>query len=394
MLFKVPSDCNILWGSDCLNTYPTSSGLLDRINNISAISDFILKSKNSVKPDLSTLGFHFRRSRINSYFNKSYSDNKLLIKGRGLIFHICPSNVALIYLYSAIYGYLSGNVNVIKISSRSLDDFNESINFINSINRELISDFYQSNCFISYSNQINITSTISDSADMRVIWGGDDSVNKIKSIQGKVSSVDLAFPNKNSIAIIDCFEIKKLKSQKYVELLNKFYRDAYLYDHNACSSPKLVFWLNRDDSVVQKFWIDLSILIKNESSISLLRNSYLKFSRFAIDNDKHPARFFSMGLVVRDISLTFQLNNDNHAGLGFFNEFFADNLTQIELFLNDVLQTILYFGVELDELYDVINSLRFPGVHRVVPIGSALNMADVWDGQNFFTSMSRKIILE
>lgn len=172
MLFKVPADCNLLWGESLLNVYPVTSGSLERIDNISAICDFILKSKNFIRPDLFSLGFHFRKSRILSYFNKIDNTSKSITKGRGLVFHVCPSNVPLVYFYSAIYGYLAGNVNVVKISSRSIEDFKQTIDLIGSINQDLISDFYQSTCFITYDNGSNITSNISNNADMRVIWGG------------------------------------------------------------------------------------------------------------------------------------------------------------------------------------------------------------------------------
>ena len=48
--------------------------------------------------------------------NFDFKSNKLRV-GRGLIFHICPSNVPTNFAYSFFFGLLSGNSNIVKVPS-------------------------------------------------------------------------------------------------------------------------------------------------------------------------------------------------------------------------------------------------------------------------------------
>jgi hypothetical protein len=46
------------------------------------------------------------------------NNNDFLSLGRGLAFHICPSNVPTNFIYSFFFGLLSGNSNIIKMPSK------------------------------------------------------------------------------------------------------------------------------------------------------------------------------------------------------------------------------------------------------------------------------------
>ena len=50
---------------------------------------------------------------------KKKKDN-LISLGRGLAFHVCPSNVPTNFIYSFIFGILSGNSNIVKIPQKIL----------------------------------------------------------------------------------------------------------------------------------------------------------------------------------------------------------------------------------------------------------------------------------
>ena len=52
-----------------------------------------------------------------------FKDNELRL-GRGLLFHICPSNVPTNFIYSFFLGLLSGNSNIIKIPSKNFEEKN------------------------------------------------------------------------------------------------------------------------------------------------------------------------------------------------------------------------------------------------------------------------------
>ena len=66
--------------------------------------------------DLKALAFWCRKKNIENLIKKNLS-NEMRI-GLGLIFHITPSNIATNFIYSLFFGLLSGNSNVVKISSK------------------------------------------------------------------------------------------------------------------------------------------------------------------------------------------------------------------------------------------------------------------------------------
>ena len=76
-----------------------------------------LKSDKNIYnfPDLMYLMFWTRKKELLKYKNLILL-NELRV-GRGLAFHICPSNVPTNFFYSFIFGLLSGNSNIIKMPS-------------------------------------------------------------------------------------------------------------------------------------------------------------------------------------------------------------------------------------------------------------------------------------
>ena len=80
---------------------------------IEFLNDFSNSLKNfkeiNTYPDLIYLMFWCRSNKIRD-LSQDFEDNNLRL-GRGLIFHICPSNVPTNFVYSFFFGLLSGNSN-------------------------------------------------------------------------------------------------------------------------------------------------------------------------------------------------------------------------------------------------------------------------------------------
>ena len=62
----------------------------------------------------------------------------------------------------------------------------------------------------------------------------------------------------------------------------------------------------------------------------------------------------------------------------------------IPIITNDV-QTITYFGINKDEIKNLIIDNGLLGIDRVVPIGRAFDMGPFWDGFDVIQSLSRTI---
>ena len=58
------------------------------------------------------------------------------------------------------------------------------------------------------------------------------------------------------------------------------------------------------------------------------------------------------------------------------------------------IQTLTYFGVEKDKLFDIVYNAGNIGIDRIVPIGSALEMGIIWDGYDMIYSLTKIIDLK
>ena len=91
------------------------------VNFLDDFSNELKKQKKIYNfPDLVYLIFWTNYNKIQELKNKF--TNKNISLGRGLIFHICPSNVPTNFIYSFFFGLLSGNSNIVKIPSKNFQE--------------------------------------------------------------------------------------------------------------------------------------------------------------------------------------------------------------------------------------------------------------------------------
>ena len=64
---------------------------------------------------------------------KNYNIKKELYIGRGLVFHVVPSNVPTNFIYSLTFGLLSGNSNIIKLPEKNFIQIDLLLSLINKI---------------------------------------------------------------------------------------------------------------------------------------------------------------------------------------------------------------------------------------------------------------------
>jgi hypothetical protein len=251
---------------------------------------------------------------------------------------------------------------------------------------------------IKYGHIEKITAKFSSMADIRVIWGGDETIKSIRAIPLKPTAVELTFADKFSFALIKSNSVLKSEDSKVQTLVEKFYNDAFWIGQQACSSSRLIVWLgDRDESLKaqERFWTLLeSFLLKNppqditpsdiinklvtecslaiEGSVNIIKGSTPYINRVLIDNLE-------------------ELYENLHCGAGLFYELFSNDLESIFENSTKKHQTISYFGFKKDEIQEAILKATPYGVDRVVPIGRALDFSYIWDGFNLLNSFSREI---
>ena len=104
---------------------------------ISELSKNLLTNRNYRKyKDIVALAFWCSKSNLNN-LRKNFQ--KLEIRfGRGLIFHITPSNVPTNFIYSLLFGIISGNSNIVKVPSNKFTQIDIICTEINKILKKKI----------------------------------------------------------------------------------------------------------------------------------------------------------------------------------------------------------------------------------------------------------------
>ena len=96
--------------------------------------------------------------------------------------------------------------------------------------------------------------------------GGDQTINKLRTIPIPAHAKEIIFSDKYSICIINSEKLNKLKNTEIVKIAEKFYNDTFLFDQNACSS-NLILWLGKEHkSASKKFWGQLAKLLRKNIS--------------------------------------------------------------------------------------------------------------------------------
>jgi hypothetical protein len=367
------------------------------VNFLEELSKSILQNQSSREfGDLITFAYWCRGANLRRLASK-YSSDELRV-GRGKTFHIAPANVPINFAFSLAFSMISGNSNIVRLPSRHYPQVDLFVEIFESLKKESkFQEIFKENCFVRYGHQDEITELLSMGASCRIIWGGDATVDKIRSIRSAPRTIDISFVDRFSFAVVSAANLAELSDKDFDKLIEKFYIDSYLFDQNACSSPKIVVWLDSNDRFLDlrtRFWIhleelsqdryelepvhsikkltDLCIAAVSSGEISKLEKSSNYVYRLLLD--KLPANVLSQSL-----------------SMGTFAEMVVSDLSELSLFVSDKFQTMTYFGFQKDELTSFVENERLRGIDRIVPIGSALDMDLIWDGYDLPLALSRVV---
>ena len=358
------------------------------------VSRLLMKMQAALEyPDVITFGFWIRKASIMKLKERNLNDDGNMHLGRGVAFHIAPSNVPVNYAYSLVAGLLTGNANVVRIPSKGFPQ-------VDIINRAIIGalERYESIrpyiCLVRYDRNQEINNLLSSIADTRIIWGGDKTITEVRKSQLAPRANEITFADRYSLAVID--------SNIYVDFQNKrkiaedFYNDTYLTDQNACTSPRMVIWMGEKiEEAKEEFWNELYDVVREKyvfqpiQGINKLVSSYLTAIRqegTIIEN--HPDNLI-MRVNIPQITNDVMELKDNS---GYFLEYDCNDIMEIRELCNDKhCQTIGYIGNK--NIFSSLLHSGIKGIDRVVPIGKTMDFDLIWDGYNLVEQLTRRIQL-
>jgi Acyl-CoA reductase (LuxC) len=372
------------------------------MNFIDALSKEILASRAfRTFPELIALAYWTRKShlaRLKISFEHTTEGRTLV--GRGLVFQIAPSNVDTLFVYSWFLSMLSGNTNIVRISTSSNRQLELLLHTINKLCEkqmfEAISKRFE---IIRYEYDDSVTEYFSLRCDVRLIWGGDTTVNSIRRIPLRPGAAELTFPDRFSLCLINADEF--LKGNGKGKLLEGFYNDTYWFGQMACASPRLVCWVGGAEGVEEArtiFWRELQREIARKRPALAMSSGVDKLvAAYSIAMCNRHVRIEEDGANMAN-RIFFErpgdMRRDVHCGGGLFYEMRLDSLERLAEFAVRKDQTVSVFGFSGKEIKDFILEYRPEGIDRFVAIGKALDFSPVWDGHDLLREFCREIEID
>jgi hypothetical protein len=368
---------------------------ISTINFLDKISKEIIKNKEYSKyTDIITFAFFIRKKNLIK-ISKEYKNKDRMI-GRGIAYHITPSNIPINFAYSLVFGLLSGNNNIVRLPSKNFIQIKILYKiFYKTLKKKKYLELYKRICLVKYERSDEISSQLSKKADIRLIWGGDETVNQFQKYATSPRCIDLKFANRYSISIIDINKLAKLSNNNLENIVNRFYNDSYTMDQKGCSSPQALIWIGKDKKKIKdKFFNTLSKIAdkKYDNDLAVTNNKIASLSLAAIKSEinflSNHKNFNLIRIKLKKISKQIE---KIHPHFGTFVEININNLDQLNKIISKKLQTISFYGVDKKKIYDLVFKYGILGVDRIVPIGRALDMGIEWDGYDVIAALSRII---
>jgi len=346
-------------------------------------------------PETQALAYWMRTSelrRLEESFLELGSE-QIILMPRGTVFHIPPANVDTLFVYSWVLSTLVGNRNIVRLSSRATDQSNLIIDTISEVMADH-PDVALASSMITYGHDDAISSIISSSCDVRVIWGGDATVNRLRSIPIPAHASELVFADRFSMAAIGIMAYSSLATHERNRLAELFFSDAYWFDQLGCSSARLLLWVGADDprSCATDFYDRVrevarhkGYVVDTSAAIAKLAQAY--GTMIDADVSRYIARDNTLGVLEM---ASFPDVRGEFCGAGLFYQLHAANLTEIVPHIRRADQTLATFGIADADLRNLVTDLRGRGIDRIVPFGQALQFNRYWDGYDLLAELTRK----
>lgn len=321
--------------------------------------------------------------------------------GRGVALHIAPANVPVNFAYSFAFGLLAGNANIVRVP----ESLPAQAGVLCAVANELLAEAEHARIasmttLLNYPREDAITQRLSAVADVRLLWGGDQTIHHLRRMPASPRCVDIAFADRYSLCLMSAPAVLAAESKTLQALSVGFYNDVFLLDQNACSSPHLILWQGTAKEVEMaqaRFWDAMQTLLysKGQSPGIHAVDKYIHLCRTAIQLEGARATPTSDNRVFRVALDELPENIAEHRGrYGFFFETIDNDLTQLSRIVNARYQTLTCFGVDTHALAQTVVANGLAGIDRVVPVGKALDIGVIWDGYDLIRTMSRIVAIQ
>ena len=402
----------------------------------SASADLLKDQEARAYPEVVTFAFFCRRAnleRLSQGYGASLS-NRL---GRGLTFHIAPSNVPINFAYSLVSALLAGNPCMVKASSLDFPQTRIVCRALQAALRAANSEGRQPPTppsLLPYVNVLtyprhrqDITERLSALCAVRLIWGGDETIGRVRQAPLPPQSFDVTFADRYSLLVIRASAVDGMDDKALAALAQGFYNDTFLTDQNACTSPRLVYWVAEEPTAKganarnprDRFWQAVHAYaaprypIRPATAVDKLTAFYrarakapgplpVTVGRTSIPlcgaephEAMHPpglSPYPADNLITRvEVDALTRSTEELRCGGGFFVEYEDRDLEALASAVRCNFQTLSYVGFDPQELQAWVLRHGLSGIDRIVPVGHTMDFSLTWDGTDLIRTLSRVV---
>lgn len=372
-----------------------------RIDFSDAVSRAIFHDPRSrAFPEMLAVAFWLRRAAVARLADRfaALETAGSLRAPRGLAFHLPPTNVDTLFVYSLMASFLVGNLNVVRVSrSRPTEQVALLCEVLRAVLAEdRFAEFSDELAVVSYAHEAEPTAAVSKEADVRLLWGGDETINRLRPVPIGAGAHDLTFGDRFSFAVLRPDAVLEVDHESRHTVAERLFNDAYWFDQLACSSPRLLVWVGGHaevDTARQVLFTELARVVA------------VKGYRLEPGAAIAKLTFMYGALIDRPIESVYQVGNElfvlslkhlaafdrTHPGAGLFFEARVNALSDLVTFVRRKDQTLTAYGFSTEELTTFAQSLHGRGIDRIVPFGEALSFGTFWDGYDLLAELTRTI---
>lgn len=351
------------------------------------IGDFVaafsarLQQEGRENPDLAAFGFWLRPRQIEVQRKRMAGRAPL-----GMVFHLVPSNVPTVAFYSWIMALLMGNPSVVRLSSR-IDPAQEAML---TILNELFSlpewqEIASRTRFIRFDHDERVTAWLSARCRLRIIWGGDETIGRVRAIPLSPRAQEIVFPDRRSMAVFDSLWLASLDAAAWRQVVVALQQDFTRFNQQACASPTTICWLGTPDSALRRRLLEAVFAPFADSPALMMERLINSQQNAANDDGIQLDSFTGVALLTPTTSLRLA-----QIGGGTVAEFIADNLDELLLQPWDM-QTCVWVGEHPHQFNGVLYEASRCRVDRVAVPGQALAFGWFWDGHDLLQICSRHV---
>ncbi|MFC3912155.1 acyl-CoA reductase [Pseudaeromonas sharmana] len=331
-------------------------------------------------PDLMALGFWLRPAALQAHL-PAYAARSPL----GLTLHLVPSNVPTLGVFSWLMALLAGNSAIVRLSRRQ-DAVQQQLlavcaDLLARPEWQPIADRVR---FIRYGHDEAITAALSARCDLRVVWGGDATVNAIRAIPLPPRARELVFPDRRSLAVLDAAGWRALDEAGRQRQMTALAQDISQFNQQACASPTTLVWLGewqgheRGELLAA---LAAPFAFAPANGMARLVNSQLALATAEAQTQTTAGTLSLLQAAA--------LQPQVMVGGGVLLE---RHYPDMDAWLadGDQVQTCVCVGLSADAVAAVLRQYSATRIDRLVAPGQALAFDWFWDGQDLLASMSRQ----